>query len=1071
MINFANLDLLAEVLDEHAIVSIADPAGNIIYVNDQFSEISGYSLPELIGENHRLLKSGIHSPEFYQEMWDSLLDGKVWHGEVCNRRKNGSLYWVRATIKPILDANGLPIQYISIRTDITELKLAEARLKQKAEFQLIISEISRDLLEASSIDTDSAIHSVLQRCGEYLNVDRAYLFLYAEYGASMSNTHEWCADGIQSQLHVLQNLPLSDLPWWWEQMSKGDLLDISDVAALPLDAQAEKVHFEAQQILSLIAMPLQINSKTYGFVGFDSVTEHRNWLDRDIQFLVVLTNIINSKLARNRAEKMVEVHRERLRQGQLFANIGTWDWNIQSGELFWTERIAPLFGYAVGELDTSYENFISAVHPDDRQAVIESVNACVERNLPYEIEHRVVWPDGTVRWLFERGAVVRDECGKALKMLGVVQDIDDRKKAEIALLERENQLSEAQSVAHLGSFDLNLVSGELHWSDEHFRLWGLTPGALIPNLSVFKQAVHSDDLMQVENAIQKALSGNYRYECKHRVVWPDGSEHHIHGIGKTTYDANGKAVRITGTVQDITETISSQRRMAMFQRMMESVIDGVITINQKGIIQSFNSSACAMFGYQEQDVVGRNVNILMPEPYQSEHDGYLKRYFANKSSRIMGRQLELTGCRSDGSVFPLEISITEIGGTHETIIVGVTRDITSRKLEEKAVLDARAEAERANQAKSDFLSSMSHELRTPMNAILGFAQMLEYDTRLDADQQDNVHEILKGGRHLLELINEVLDLSKIEAGHVDLSLEPIDISCVANECTGLIEPLMLQKQITLYQDVPPRTAVRADRVRFKQALLNLLSNAVKYNRDSGQIHLNVKPSNGQYQRITVTDTGLGIPPDRIEKLFQPFQRLGAEHSEIEGTGIGLTITRHLVELMGGNVGVDSQVGVGTTFWIELPSEVMQDAENDVKGDGVEFLQSIAEAHHTVLCIDDNPANLKLITQMLGLRQHIHVITAHMPELGIGLALTHQPDLILLDVNMPHMDGYQVLNVLKSNASLKGTPIIAVTANAMPRDIERGRAAGFNGYLTKPLNLEEFLEMIDNSLAFKKEGQL
>jgi len=815
MINFANIYLLADVLNEHAIVSIADSAGNITYVNDQFTEISGYSLSELIGKNHRLLKSGIHSPEFYQEIWDTLLGGKAWHGEVCNRKKNGSLYWVRATIKPVLDSNGLPIQYISIRTDITELKAAEAKLQKKAELQLMIAEISRDLLDTSSIDMSSAIQRALQRCGEYLNVDRAYLFLYAEYGAKMSNTHEWCGSGIEPQLHLLQNLPFADLPWWWKQMYAGSLLEVNDVAALPSEAFAEKAHFEAQQILSLMAMPLQINGKTYGFVGFDSVRARRIWPDRDIQLLIVLTNVINSTLARKRAEQAIEVHKERLRRGQLFANIGTWDWNIQTGELFWTERIAPLFGYAVGELETSYENFLSAIHPDDRQMVIDAVNACIERNVPYEIEHRVVWPDGTIRWLLERGAVVRDESGTALQMLGVVQDVDDRKKAE------------------------------------------------------------------------------------------------------------------------------------------------------------------------------------------------------------------------------------------------------------QALVDAREEADRANRAKSDFLSSMSHELRTPMNAILGFAQMLEYDAGLSDDQQDNVHEILKGGRHLLELINEVLDLSKIEAGHVDLSLEPIDINCIVNECKAMVEPLMATKQITMHLNIPLQAAVRADRVRFKQALLNLLSNAVKYNRDNGHIYLDVQPGANWRLRISVTDTGAGIAPESIKDIFQPFNRLGAEHSEIEGTGIGLTITRQLVELMGGAIGVDSQVGVGSTFWIELPSEVMPDINVDAEDAATATVPQTEQYH--ILCIDDNPANLKLITQMLNLRQHIHLTTAHTPELGIGLALTHQPDLVLLDINMPHMDGYQVLNVLKSDADLKDVPVIAVTANAMPRDIERGRAAGFNGYITKPLNLTEFLETIDGFLAGKERA--
>ncbi len=364
---------------------------------------------------------------------------------------------------------------------------------------------------------------------------------------------------------------------------------------------------------------------------------------------------------------------------------------------------------------------------------------------------------------------------------------------------------------------------------------------------------------------------------------------------------------------------------------------------------------------------------------------------------------------------------------------------------------------------------MSHELRTPMNAIMGFGQMLEYDSQLNADQQDNVHEILKAGRHLLGLINEVLDLAKIESGHIDLSLELVQLAGLAKECQQLMQPLAAAKKISLSLDVPIETAVRADKVRLKQVLLNLLSNAVKYNREGGHIHLGVQPAAGERLRISVADSGIGIATERIKDIFQPFNRLGAEHSEIEGTGIGLTITRRLMELMGGEMGVSSQVGVGSTFWIELPTEEMMTVDAAAMDKGA-APQSNALAHqHRVLCIDDNPVNLKLIAQTLGMRRHIHLITAHTPDMGIELARAQRPELILLDINMPGMDGYQVLEVLKADASLTSIPIIAITANALPRDIERGLATSFTEYLTKPLDIVLFLETIDRCLESNKEN--
>ncbi|MDH5395707.1 MAG: PAS domain-containing protein, partial [Gammaproteobacteria bacterium] len=421
--------------NQHNIVSSTDVAGRINFVNNKFCEISGYSQEELIGKNHRMLKSKQHDDAFYKELWDTISKGKVWSGLICNLNKDGAEYWVESTIVPFLDNKGKPYKYVSARTDITELREKE----------------------------------------------------------------------------------------------------------------------------------------------------------------------------------------ERLNRSQTFANIGTWDWNIKTGGLFWSERIWPLFGYTQSETDTTYENFMAAVHPEDRQSVSDAVSACVNERKEYSIEHRVVWPDGSIHWVHESGDVVRNESGEPLRMLGVVQDIDFRKRTEIIIGENEKQLVDAQALARIGNWKADLSSGHLSWSDEIYRIFGYEPGSIEPSVEVFHSMIHPLDRNKVFESEKRAEETGF-HDVEHRIIRSDGEIRYVHELAHAENDKNGNLLYMAGTVQDITERVEAENKLReseeRFTFAVEGAGEGIWDWNLTTNVMDFSKVYMEMLGYAENELpshVSTWINSVYPE--------------------------------------------------------------------------------------------------------------------------------------------------------------------------------------------------------------------------------------------------------------------------------------------------------------------------------------------------------------------------------------------------------------------------------------------------------------------------
>ncbi|WP_296442649.1 hybrid sensor histidine kinase/response regulator [Rhodoferax sp. UBA5149] len=380
-------------------------------------------------------------------------------------------------------------------------------------------------------------------------------------------------------------------------------------------------------------------------------------------------------------------------------------------------------------------------------------------------------------------------------------------------------------------------------------------------------------------------------------------------------------------------------------------------------------------------------------------------------------------------------------------------------------------AENANLAKSDFLSSMSHELRSPLNAILGFAQLLESGSPLPTpSQKSSLDQILRAGWYLLELINEILDLALIESGKLSLSMEPVSLTEVLRDCQAMIEPQAQKGGIRI--SFPPfdcDSFVYADRTRLKQVIVNLLSNAIKYNKVGGTVDVTCSAVTAGRLRISVQDSGEGLAPEKLAQLFQPFNRLGQEAGAEEGTGIGLVVSKRLVELMEGEIGAQSTVGAGSVFWVELK---LADAPQLVHDTGEPLtpvqtpVQSDA-ALRTLLYIEDNRANMALVEQLIARRPDMRLLGAGDGVRGIELARSHRPQVILLDINLPGISGLQALKILREDPVTTYIPVLALSANSMPHDIEKGLEAGFFGYLTKPIKINEFMAALDRALEFAK----
>ena len=910
-------------------VIITNRDGVIEYVNERFVMSTGYDREHAVGRKPNLLKSGKTPPEVYEDLWNSITAGQIWRGEICNRKRTGEHYWEATSIAPIFGEDGHPTHFVAVKEDVSERRRAEVELQRRMRGDAIISQITRVLLAEASAQ---AIEEALKILCEGLGAERGFLFRVSRDDMVITNTHEWLGDGILSRRENFIGVPCERFNWCLDQHRAGDTVVVNDATDLPNEAGMFKTVLLSAGIQANLSAPIKQGNRFAGFIGVDVQSSSRVWSADNVLLLERVAEIVGLALLRLDTEEELRETRDRAHRAEL--NLRDAIESMPEGFVLYDQdgklvicnsRFRDDYGYSEEQAKPGVHfmdlGLIDVLHgnvtvPDG----YKDADSYLQTKLKYRIKL-----EGTFPVLLKDGRhlITRDRRTSLGGLVSVQTDITKIKQTEEALRTSERKF---WSVFHASPSLMTITTEEdgrfldvnAKWVEVMGYDYTEVIGQTAAELGVWISPLARERMLR--NFNDEGIFSNL--EIKLKTSQGEVRDFLMSGV-RMVVEEQPALLLVSHDITDRKQMeVALKRSEQDVRTILDNIIETFYRTDSEGNMEMCSAAVEGLLGYTPDELIGKPLRESYVDPQDRDR-------FIQELERHGGelRDYEVRLKCKDGTEIWASTNAHYIYDRDDNVIglEGTTRDITRRKQAEREILLAKELAEQASAAKSEFLSGMSHELRTPLNAIIGFSQMLDLEDNpaLSEQHHDYLNIINRSGEHLLTLINEILDLARVEAGRMEVRVAPVGVQALIEDCVALVRPLADQRSITVtigdMIDNGPHILV--DRTKFKQILINLLSNAVKYNVEGGKVTITVRWEGREDVCIDVTDTGHGLNPEDCASLFEPFQRLGAERSNVEGTGLGLVLAKRMVELMGGDIRVTSAPGMGSTFSVIVPMAV------------------------------------------------------------------------------------------------------------------------------------------------------